>query len=124
MGLIPTMPFVDEGQTMLPLVSVPIAIGLRLAATAAPDPALEPQVLRSSLYGFFVNPPNPLQPLVLLRPLKFAHSERFALAIIMAPAEFNNSTIRIDMSAYSEGVYFVKVKSLGENKMIVRKVLK
>jgi hypothetical protein len=43
-----TTPFNEPGQTSEPLVSVPSAAAARLAATAAPLPALEPQGLRSS----------------------------------------------------------------------------
>ena len=47
-GLIPTKPLADDGQTTEPSVSVPTATAQRLAATAAPDPELDPQGLRSS----------------------------------------------------------------------------
>ena len=47
-GLIPTMPLIDEGQMTEPFVSVPIASGQRLAETATAEPELEPQALRSS----------------------------------------------------------------------------
>ncbi len=47
-GLMPTMPLAFEGQTIEPSVSVPMATAQRLAATAAPEPELEPQGLRSS----------------------------------------------------------------------------
>jgi hypothetical protein len=47
-GLIPTIPFVDAGQTTEPSVSVPTASAQRFAETAAPDPELDPQGLRSS----------------------------------------------------------------------------
>ncbi len=47
-GLIPTMPFELEGLTMEPSVSVPTVTALKLAAAAAPEPELEPDVLRSS----------------------------------------------------------------------------
>src|SRR5215813_14344489 len=73
-GLIPTNEFADDGQTTEPSVSVPIAAAHRFAATAAPDPELEPQGLRSSEYGFFVCPPRPLQPLDDLVERKLAHS--------------------------------------------------
>ena len=46
-GLIPTIAFAFAGQTIEPSVSVPIAAEQRFAATAAPDPELEPQGLRS-----------------------------------------------------------------------------
>jgi len=47
-GLIPTMPLLDAGQMIEPSVSVPIATVASPAATAAPEPALEPHGLRSS----------------------------------------------------------------------------
>ena len=40
-GLMPTRPLAEEGQTTEPSVSVPIAIAQRFAATATPEPALE-----------------------------------------------------------------------------------
>jgi hypothetical protein len=46
-GLIPTRQVADEGQTMEPSVSVPTATAAKLAATATPEPELEPQGLRS-----------------------------------------------------------------------------
>ncbi len=46
-GFSPTRPLIAEGQVTEPSVSVPIVAVARLAAPAAPDPALEPQVLRS-----------------------------------------------------------------------------
>ena len=38
----------DDGQTIEPSVSVPTATAQRFAATAAAEPELEPQGLRSS----------------------------------------------------------------------------
>src|SRR2546430_4646958 len=46
-GLMPTSPFADEGQTTEPSVSVPTAAAQRFAPVAAPEPELEPQGLRS-----------------------------------------------------------------------------
>jgi hypothetical protein len=46
-GLIPTNEFAEEGQTIDPSVSVPMAATHRLAATADPEPELDPQGLRS-----------------------------------------------------------------------------
>src|SRR5450432_2536895 len=63
-GFIPTMPQNEEGATTEPSVSVPMATAHRFAATAAPEPELEPQGLRSSTYGFFVCPPRLVHPLV------------------------------------------------------------
>ena len=47
-GLKPTMPFADAGETIEPLVSVPIATTHRFAETATAEPELEPEGLRSS----------------------------------------------------------------------------
>src|SRR3989449_9701558 len=85
-GLIPTSEFAFDGQTTEPSVSVPTPIAARFAAIAAPVPELEPHGLRSSTYGFFVCPPRPLHPLVDFVERKFAHSLRFVLPRITAPA--------------------------------------
>jgi hypothetical protein len=50
-GFIPTIPFIEAGQTTEPSVSVPIAMAAKLAETATPDPEDEPHGLRSSIYG-------------------------------------------------------------------------
>src|SRR5260370_41604520 len=63
-GLMPTMPLADDGQTIEPSVSVPIAAAQRFADTAPPDPELDPHGFRSSTYGFFACSPRPLHPLV------------------------------------------------------------
>jgi hypothetical protein len=47
-GLIPTSEFADEGQTIDPSVSVPIAAAQRFADGAAPEPELDPQGFRSN----------------------------------------------------------------------------
>src|SRR6188472_2784531 len=52
---------------------------------AAPDPELDPDVLRSSAYGFRVSPPRLLQPLVEWLDRKLAHSLRFVFPRRMAP---------------------------------------
>src|SRR5437867_10351000 len=85
-GLMPTSPFAEDGQTTDPSVSVPIAAAHRLAATAAPEPELEPHGLRSSAYGFFVCPPRPLQPLLEWLDRMFAHSLQLVLPKMTAPA--------------------------------------
>src|SRR5581483_572902 len=85
-GLMPTSELVFDGDTIDPSVSVPIATAHRLEATATPDPELDPEGLRSSAYGFRVRPPRPLQPLVECVERKFAHSLRFVLPRITAPA--------------------------------------
>ena len=47
-GLMPTTPQLDDGQTTEPLVSVPMAAKTRLPEVAAPEPDDEPHGLRSS----------------------------------------------------------------------------
>src|SRR5438128_12286042 len=84
-GLIPTTLLTFAGQTMLPSVSEPIDTEEKLEDTAAADPELEPQALRSSEYGLCVSPPRPDQPLVEKKERKFAHSDRFVLPRITAP---------------------------------------
>ena len=106
-GLMPTSPLTDDGQTMEPSVSVPTPSAARLAAMAAPVPELEPQGLRSSAYGFFVWPPRPLHPLDDFVERKLAHSLRFVLPRITAPAARSRSTTKasraaIDPSSASE----------------------
>src|ERR1700687_1716469 len=85
-GLIPTIPFADDGQTIEPSVSVPMATAHMFAETEAPDPELEPHGFRSSTYGFLACPPRPLQPLDECVDRKFAHSLRFVLPSRIAPA--------------------------------------
>ncbi len=85
-GFSPTRPFTDDGQTIEPLVSVPIAPAQKFAEAAAPDPEDDPHGLRSSAYGFAHWPPRPLQPEDELVDRKLAHSLRFALPRMIAPA--------------------------------------
>src|ERR1044071_4189065 len=99
-GLIPTREFADEGQTMEPSVSVPIAAAQRFAATAAPEPELEPQGFRSSEYGFFVWPPRPLQPLDDLVERKLAHSLRFVFPRMTAPASRSFCATNASLSGF------------------------
>src|ERR1041385_5266134 len=47
-GLMPTIEQQVEGDTMEPSVSVPMAAAHRLAATATPEPELDPDGVRSS----------------------------------------------------------------------------
>ena len=47
-GLIPTTPLTDEGHTIEPFVSVPMATAHRFALTPAPEPELEPHGFRSN----------------------------------------------------------------------------
>jgi len=85
-GLMPTMPHALAGQTMLPSVSVPTAMGARPAATATPEPELDPDGLRPGPCGLTAWPPSVLQPLLEWLERKFAHSDRLALPKITAPA--------------------------------------
>ena len=47
-GLMPTRAATEAGEVMEPSVSVPTARAAKLAAMLAPEPELEPLVLRSS----------------------------------------------------------------------------
>src|SRR5690606_34549502 len=85
-GLYPTMPHMPDGDTIDPFVSVPTARGAYPAATATPEPELDPDGFRSSWYGFTVCPPRPLHPLIEYCDRIFAHSVRFVLPRITAPA--------------------------------------
>src|SRR3954464_8496807 len=46
-GLIPTIPFAPDGQTIEPSVSVPTVMVARSAEAMTPEPQLEPHGLRS-----------------------------------------------------------------------------
>ncbi len=85
-ALMPTSACAADGDVTDPSVSVPIAIVEKLAAHPAPEPELEPDGVRSSAYGLCVWPPRPLQPLLECVERKFAHSLRFVLPRITAPA--------------------------------------
>src|SRR5205823_14440352 len=98
-GLMPTRPLPVDGDTNEPSVSVPMAKAARLAATAGPEPELDPDGLRSSAYGFFVCPPRPLQPLDECVDRKLAHSLRFVLPRITAPAARSRSTMNASFGA-------------------------
>src|SRR5258706_2097831 len=98
-GLMPTSPDADDGQTTDPSVSVPMPTAARFAAIADPVPELDPQALRSSTYGFLVSPPRPLQPLVECVDRKFAHSLRFVLPRSTAPASRKRDTMNASLPA-------------------------
>src|SRR5215472_10049638 len=85
-GLSPTIPQLFEGLTIEPSVSVPIASGASPAATATPEPELEPDGLRPEPYGFTACPPSVDHPLVECVARKLAHSDRLALPSTTAPA--------------------------------------
>ena len=69
-----------------PLVSVPMAAHANPAATAAPLPDDDPQVLRSIACGLRVSPPTALHPLVDLKSRMLAHSDRLVLPSTTPPA--------------------------------------
>src|SRR5882757_10167017 len=98
-GLMPTSPDADDGQTTEPSVSVPTPIAARFAAIADPVPELEPQALRLSTYGFSVSPPRPLHPLVEWVERKFAHSLRFVFARMIAPASRRRAATKASRAA-------------------------
>jgi hypothetical protein len=79
-GFSPTIPQIEAGQTMEPSVSVPMPTAAKFAAIAAPVPELDPHGLRSVIYGFFVCPPRPDQPLEDLVERKFAHFAQVGFA--------------------------------------------
>src|ERR1700761_9796110 len=91
-GLRPTTPQALDGETIDPSVSVPMASGAKPAERPAAEPELEPDGFRSSAYGFAVWPPTVDQPLLDLVARKFAHSDRFALARMIAPAARSRET--------------------------------
>src|SRR5262249_1414125 len=92
-GFRPTTPLIAAGQVTEPSVSVPMAKAARPAATAAPEPADEPQAERSSPYGLRTSPPTALQPLIERVERKLAHSDRLALPRITAPASVRRLVI-------------------------------
>ena len=91
-GLRPTMPFTEAGESIEPSVSVPMAAAQKLAAAPTAEPALEPEGLRRRSWALRVWPPTALQPLVERLPRKFAHSLRLALPSTMAPAARRRAT--------------------------------
>src|SRR5262249_53879552 len=100
-GLMPTSALLFDGETIDPSVSVPIATAQRFADAATPDPELDPDGLRSSAYGLRVCPPRPLQPLDECVDRKFAHSLRFVLPRITAPAARRRATRNASACAFA-----------------------
>src|SRR5215831_12338566 len=88
-GLIPTSAAAADGDVTEPSVSVPTATTQQFAAVADPEPELDPDGVRSSAYGLRVCPPRPLQPLDECVDRKFAHSLKFVLPMMTAPAARN-----------------------------------
>src|SRR5436305_15305950 len=91
-GLIPTKPDADDGQTTDASVSVPMPTAAKFAAIADPVPELDPHAFRSRTYGFFVSPPRPDQPLVECVDRKLAHSVRLVFPRIAAPPSRRRDT--------------------------------
>src|SRR5262245_8851170 len=98
-GLIPTSPFVWEGQMIEPSVSVPMEAAHRCAATAAPEPDDDPHAVRSNAYGLRVKPPREDHPLTERFPRKFAHSLKLVFPKITAPALRNCFTMNASCAA-------------------------
>src|SRR4030095_6976899 len=78
------MPHIDAGFRTDWALSVPIEPRQRLAATAAPEPPLDPPAIRLRSHGFRVVPYNGCT----VGPPR-AHSCRLVLPRIMAPASFS-----------------------------------
>ena len=85
-GFIPTSAHMLAGDVIEPSVSLPSDAAHRLAAVAAAEPLLDPDADRSSAYGLRHWPPRALHPETDCTPRRFAHSERFALPRMIAPA--------------------------------------
>src|SRR5262245_53320396 len=101
-GFNPTSPVIADGHVTEPSVSVPIAAAARLAATATPEPLLDPHAVRSFAYGLRASPPTALQPLVEKSERMFAHSDKLLFARMIAPA----STRRRTSGASRAGRFF------------------
>ena len=69
-----------------------MAISTSPDPTAAPLPELDPHALQEASNGLVVRPPTLLHPLVDAVDRKFAHSERFALPAMRAPARLKFAT--------------------------------
>src|SRR5664279_4105631 len=86
-GFKPTVPQKAAGIRIEPPVSVPIAIGIIPAATAAPEPPLDPPGTHSRLWGLWTAPKWGL-----LDVTPYANSWRFVFPTIIAPAPSSLST--------------------------------
>ncbi len=92
-GFNPTAPQYDAGMRMEPPVSVPVAIGISPAPTAAADPPLDPPGIRDVSQGFDTAPKCGFS---LLMPWQI--SCKFVLPTITAPARSNAVTISASSS--------------------------
>jgi hypothetical protein len=83
----PTVPQYDAGIRIDPPVSLPIAMKTMSAATAAPDPPLEPPGIRSVLQGFRTGPKWGLADVI-----PYASSCMLSFPTLTAPASSNLRT--------------------------------
>ena len=90
-------PLTEAGQVIEPSVSVPSAIGAKFKATATAEPELEPHGLRVTSWALWVCPPMALQPDDEYDERKLAHSLKFALPKIIAPAWRNCLTTKASL---------------------------
>ena len=97
-GEMPTALAARAGLRIDAPVSSAIAHVTRFAATAEPEPELEPSGLRSVSYGLQNVPPNEL------RGIPEAYSPRFAFARMIAPAARSRATNVASSGARSFGV--------------------
>ena len=91
-GFTPTTPQELDGDTIDPSVSVPTASGASPAATATPEPELDPDGFRPTPRGLTAWPPSVDHPLLECVDRKFAHSDRLALPRMIAPAARSRPT--------------------------------
>src|SRR6478735_5208515 len=98
-GFIPTRPQLFDGETIEPSVSLPTPAAARFAEIAEPVPDDEPDGLRSSAQGLRHCPARPDQPLDEWVERKFAHSLRFVLPRITAPASRSRATMKASFGA-------------------------
>ena len=83
----PVMPQKLAGWRIEPPVSVPVAAGMRRAATAAAEPPDEPPGTRLSSHGFFVTCQAEFS---VLEPI--ANSSQLSLASVTVPASARRDT--------------------------------
>src|SRR5471032_1463639 len=86
-GLMPVTPHMAAGCRIEPPVSVPVAAGVRRAATAAAEPPDEPPGIAALSHGFFTGPNAEFS---FEEPI--ANSSQFVLPSVTMPAPLNRST--------------------------------
>ena len=87
LGFMPNTPHIAAGQVIEPPVSLPIAIAIMSAATAAADPPLEPPTVRVGSQGLRVSPMSGLR----VSPSR-PNSDVLVLPTTIAPAPRRRST--------------------------------